>query len=116
MTPEMCFFAELIMSRQERMLFQDLKDNLGDQGTRNAYVDFLLDNGRCWSAEAIREYRLLPEKVIMTTGSGIVGRSALDPSSGILQPVCLASGRPSGKVTSGMGLLPWLMQPLPTSG
>lgn len=78
MTNEQIFLAEQRMDPQELKLFQDLHDNRNDQGTRNAYVDYLIDQNRMLSAELVRDCRILPK--VATLPPGVFASSYSPPT------------------------------------
>jgi uncharacterized protein (TIGR02996 family) len=49
------FLLELLMSDQEKGLYQALLENPQDKATRNAYVDFLKENNRHVSAKQVED-------------------------------------------------------------
>lgn len=70
---EQLFLYELLMDRVERSLLKALHANANDEATRNAYVDYLLDQGRTESAEMVRAGHIPAGYVYAGWGSGAIG-------------------------------------------
>lgn len=57
---EETFRLELMMSPTERGLLRSLQENHKDDATRNAYIDFLLEQGRPIGASLMRQKGFVP--------------------------------------------------------
>ena len=70
------FLLDLMITSQEKSFIADLMRNPEDRSTRNAYVDYLKENGRETSADMVKEgyipgYRLRSHEESSWTTYGV---------------------------------------------
>ena len=87
MSHEMIFLAELLVKSVEVGMIQALRENPSDNVTRNAYVDYLYEEGRPNTAELVKEKKLFPIPFAYQAGtlySGMMYVSQI--TSGVVTP------------------------------
>ena len=84
------FILELVASSTERGLIKALHEKPDDEATRNAYVDFLLENSRDESAERVRKGYIPGLRTEKPKPFGYVASGGI--ASGTLMPYTVTSG------------------------
>lgn len=72
-TTDFRFLLDLMITPQEKSFISDLVENPDDASTRNAYVDYLKENGREGSADLVKDGYIPGHKYDFKETSSTIG-------------------------------------------